>query len=166
MAHHHDGDILNAMAMGDKAQMFDALYRCHARNRAFFLAPLLEDAVSVDNADLLIKKVLAIGACASTVHSNVTECMLHRVAVGGNQKAVQAFLDHGAAVDALDDTGLTALQPVALSPSKDNPGVATDLLRLEQTPTISTRPAIRPCRGSSTIDTWASSWPSYSMVRT
>ena len=115
------------MAMSDKAQMFNALYRRHARNRAVVLVPLLEHAVSVDNADLL-KKVLAIGACANNVHSNGLRRMLHYwVTVDGSQEALQALLDHGAVVDAPTATGRTALQAVAIG-CKDNPGAATALL--------------------------------------
>ena len=119
-------DILKALPMRDKAQLFDALYIRGARNGlAVFLAPALEHAANVGNPDL-VRKTLVAGACANTLETNGSP-MLHLVAAAGNEKAVQALLDHGAVVDAQNSFGYTALHRVALN-HRDCVGAATALL--------------------------------------
>lgn len=118
---------MNAVAVRDKVQLFDALYRnCARRNRAGFLAPALERAANVGNADLL-KTALEIGASANTLVSGGAKPVLHEAAAGGNEKAVQALLCHGALVNEPDKYGITALHAVANNP-KDCVGAATALL--------------------------------------
>lgn len=83
MSHDNDDDILNNITIGNKAKVFDVLYRCagaDGRNRAEWLAPSLECAASAGDADLL---------------------------------EIRSLLDCGAVVNAIDGDGRTALQLLA-----------------------------------------------------
>ncbi|CAN0075802.1 unnamed protein product, partial [Laminaria digitata] len=127
MAHGNDDAdaILADIATGDKARIFDTIYRCAGVNRAELLAPSLKHAASVGNADLLVAN-LALGACPNTVYSyGDREPVLHVAAVGGHERTIWTLLQAGAHVNALDGNGRNALQLLA---HYDNPDAADVLL--------------------------------------
>lgn len=72
-----------------------------------FLGHPLGLAAAAGNVGLM-KKLLALGASANTTCSD-GDCILHKLAARGNKRAVKILLEHGALVNAPNESGRTAL---------------------------------------------------------
>ena len=137
MAHANDDRIpVNNLTVQEKAHLLDdALEHLRAMGELErFLGLPLRFAASTGNVDRMIK-LLALGASANTMCSD-GNLIIHKLAVSGNQSAaIQALLDYGAHVDALDPRGRTALELAALCDDRrpgdhgGSVGVISTLLR-------------------------------------
>lgn len=110
-----DRTPVSTMTVHEKADVFDhALVHLRAIGELEkFLGRRLEFAASDGSVDRM-RKLLALGAPANTICTD-GDFIIHKLAVRGHRSAaIQALLDYGADVNALNPRGLTALELAAM----------------------------------------------------